>query len=78
MRAAAGARAGDLSWPPTMADEKTVGGVDDPAALDRIERRFWRELWDSVPAEVAAEHGIEGELRPVQATVAERPAGACR
>lgn len=35
------------------------GGGYDPAALDRVERRFWREIWDSVPEEVAAERGIE-------------------
>jgi GNAT superfamily N-acetyltransferase len=29
------------------------------AALDRVERRFWRDVWDSVPAEVAREHGVE-------------------
>lgn len=39
--------------------------------LDEVERRFWRELWESVPAEVAAEHGVElREFGPVQATVA--------
>jgi GNAT superfamily N-acetyltransferase len=38
--------------------------------LDRVERGFWREIWESVPAEVAAEHGIERrEFGPVQATV---------
>lgn len=31
----------------------------DAAALDRVEQRFWREIWDSVPPEVAAEHGFE-------------------
>lgn len=39
--------------------------------LDEVERRFWRELWESVPAEVAAKHGVElREFGPVQATVA--------
>jgi hypothetical protein len=39
--------------------------------LDEVERRFWRDIWESVPAEVAAEHGIElGRFGPVQATVA--------
>jgi GNAT superfamily N-acetyltransferase len=43
-----------------MAPAETENGVRyDPAALDRIERRFWRDIWDSVPDEVAAEHGIE-------------------
>ena len=30
------------------------GGVEfDPRALDRVERRFWRDIWESVPAAVA-------------------------
>jgi GNAT superfamily N-acetyltransferase len=44
--------------------------------LDLTERRFWRGIWESVPAAPAAEHGIE--LRgfgPVQASiVADLPA----
>jgi len=37
----------------------TKNGVAyDPAALDRAERRFWREVWESVPEAVAAEHGL--------------------
>ena len=31
----------------------------DPAALDRAERRFWRDVWESVPVAVAEEHGVE-------------------
>jgi GNAT superfamily N-acetyltransferase len=31
----------------------------DPAALDRVERRFWRDIWESMPHEVTSEHGIE-------------------
>ncbi|HET9592486.1 MAG TPA: GNAT family N-acetyltransferase [Solirubrobacterales bacterium] len=31
----------------------------DPAALDRVERRFWREIWESMPHEPASEHGVE-------------------
>lgn len=43
-----------------MALAETENGVRyDPAALDRVERRFWREIWESVPAEVASEHGLE-------------------
>jgi GNAT superfamily N-acetyltransferase len=43
-----------------MAPAETENGVPyDPAALDRVERRFWREIWDSVPDEVAEERGIE-------------------
>jgi GNAT superfamily N-acetyltransferase len=43
-----------------MALAETDNGVRyDPAALDRTERRFWREIWESVPAEVARERGLE-------------------
>ena len=47
---------------------RTKRGVSyDPAVLDRVERRFWREIWESVPAPVAAEHGIElGRFGPIQ------------
>jgi hypothetical protein len=39
-------------------------------ALDAIEARFWREIWESVPGPVAAEHGIEVRgFGPVQASV---------
>ncbi|HWO47749.1 MAG TPA: GNAT family N-acetyltransferase [Solirubrobacterales bacterium] len=48
------------------------GFAYDSVALDRVDRRFWREIWDSVPAEVAAERGIEArEFGPIQVTVAE-------
>jgi GNAT superfamily N-acetyltransferase len=55
-----------------MALGKTKGGVAyDSVALDRVDRRFWREIWESVPAEVAAEHGIElRDFGPLQVTVA--------
>lgn len=58
-----------------MASDETGGGVDR-RRLDRTERRFWRKIWESVPAEVAAEHGVElRQFGPVQATVvAELPA----
>ena len=54
-----------------MAAVETAGGVQyEPLALDRIERHFWREIWSSVPAAVAAEHGIEARrFGPVQASV---------
>ena len=44
---------------------RPAGGVEfDHRALDRVEKRFWRDIWESVPAEVAAEHGVElRELR---------------
>jgi GNAT superfamily N-acetyltransferase len=49
----------------------TKNGVSyDATALDRAERRFWRDAWDSVPAEVAREHGIElREFGPIQASI---------
>ncbi|HEX7277996.1 MAG TPA: GNAT family N-acetyltransferase [Solirubrobacterales bacterium] len=54
-----------------MATGVTKNGVAyDPAALDRAERRFWREVWESVPDAVAREHGVE--LRgfgPIQASI---------
>src|SRR3954453_12577871 len=56
---------------PAMARRVTDGGVEyDPQRLDATERRFWREVWESVPTVVAAEHGIElRRFGPVQATV---------
>jgi GNAT superfamily N-acetyltransferase len=42
-----------------MAPQTKHGVPYEPAALDRVERRFWRDIWSSVPAEVAADHGIE-------------------
>jgi hypothetical protein len=54
-----------------MAASETNGGVPyDPHTLDRVERRFWRDIWESVPAGVAAERGIEArDFGPVQATI---------
>lgn len=46
------------------------GATYDPAALDRAERRFWRDVWESVPAAVAADHGVElRDFGPIQASV---------
>lgn len=42
-----------------MAPETNHGVPYDPVALDRVERRFWRDIWESVPHEIASEHGIE-------------------
>jgi GNAT superfamily N-acetyltransferase len=55
-----------------MAAGTTKNGVAyDSAELDRVDRRFWREIWESVPAEVAAERGVEVRtFGPIQATVA--------
>jgi hypothetical protein len=55
-----------------MAPRETAdGGAYDPRALDRVERRFWRDIWESVPADVARERGVEArDFGPVQATIA--------
>jgi hypothetical protein len=55
-----------------MATWSTAHGVEyDRRELDRVEARFWREIWESVPAAVAAEHGIElATFGPIQATLA--------
>lgn len=42
-----------------MTPETKRGVSYDPAALDRVERRFWRDIWDSMPHEAASEHGVE-------------------
>jgi hypothetical protein len=50
----------------------TQRGIEfDPVALERTERRFWREIWDAVPPAVAAAHGVRrADFGPIQATVA--------
>jgi hypothetical protein len=55
-----------------MAAHTTAGGTAyDSTELDRVERRFWRELCESTPAESAAEHGVEWrDFGPIQATLA--------
>src|SRR5215218_4993331 len=53
-----------------MAPETNRGVRYDPAALDRVERRFWRDIWQSMPHEVTSEHGIElREFGALQATL---------
>lgn len=54
-----------------MATWTTKGGVEyDRRELDRVEARFWREVWESVPPAVAAEHGVElASFGPVQSTL---------
>jgi len=49
----------------------TNGGTEfDPARLERTGARFWREIWDSVPAAVGVAKGVRrAEFGPVQATV---------
>jgi len=55
-----------------MARGTTKSGVGyDSARLDPVERRFWRECWESVPPGVARDHGVERrEFGPIQATIA--------
>jgi GNAT superfamily N-acetyltransferase len=57
--------------PTAMAPPDADAGVPhDSTALDATDRRFWREIWDSVPEAVAAEHGIERrQFGPIQATI---------
>jgi GNAT superfamily N-acetyltransferase len=40
-------------------EPRSQPGVADPQQLDRVERSFWRDVWASIPPDVAAEHGIE-------------------
>lgn len=56
-----------------MERRQTAGGADfDQRALDRVERRFWREIWESAPADVARERGIAlRRFGPVQAGAVE-------
>ncbi|HEX5989176.1 MAG TPA: GNAT family N-acetyltransferase [Solirubrobacterales bacterium] len=53
-----------------MSTGTTKNGVAyDSVALDRVDRRFWRDIYESVPAEVAEERGIEvREFGPIQVT----------
>jgi GNAT superfamily N-acetyltransferase len=55
-----------------MAGEKSEDGIAaGRQRLDRTERRFWREIWESVPPGVATEHGIEMKaFGPLQASLA--------
>jgi hypothetical protein len=48
------------------------GAVEyDQRALDRVERHFWREIWEAVPAETAAARGVElRDFGPLQASIA--------
>jgi GNAT superfamily N-acetyltransferase len=56
--------------PPMPLRSTRNGATYDPVALDRAERRFWGEIWESIPTEVAQQHGIElREFGPIQATV---------
>lgn len=53
-----------------MGDMAVGGGRYDRRALDRSERRFWRDVWESVPTDIARENGVElREFGPVQASI---------
>jgi GNAT superfamily N-acetyltransferase len=64
--------------PLPMADGKTRGGVEfEHRALDRIEKRFWHDIWESVPTEAAAERGVGmRDFGPVQVSVVKALPGA--
>jgi hypothetical protein len=53
-----------------MSSWETANGVRyERRRLDAAEHRYWREVWDSTPAAVAAEHGVElRDFGPVQAS----------
>lgn len=55
-----------------MGAAETERGVKyETSVLDQGERLFWRHLWESVPAEIASEKGVElRRFGPVQATAA--------
>ena len=54
-----------------MSPQTKRGVPYDQAALDRVERRFWRDIWASIPPPVAAEHGIGlGRFGAIQACAA--------
>jgi hypothetical protein len=54
-----------------MPEQRTANGIPyDPVEIDAAERRFWRQIWDSVPTAVRAEHGIQtADFGPLQATI---------
>lgn len=54
-----------------MDSRRTRNGVSfDPDLLNGVDRRFWRSIWETVPADIATEHGVEArDFGPLQATV---------
>lgn len=54
-----------------MRSGETTGGAGyERRTLDPVERRFWRDIWESVPSGIAAEKGIEARgFGPVQASI---------
>jgi hypothetical protein len=65
------ATGGRLGWFSMASGETKSDYGFDSGRLDRVERRFWREVWEAMPAGVAAEHGVElRDFGPVQGCVA--------
>jgi hypothetical protein len=55
----------------TMTRETAGGVAYDTQALDACERDFWGDVWESVPAGVAREKGVERrDFGPVRASIA--------
>lgn len=54
-----------------MSGGETAGGVlYDRRRLDAIEQRYWRGVWDSAPAAIAVERGVElRSFGPLQVSV---------
>jgi GNAT superfamily N-acetyltransferase len=54
-----------------MVNHETAGGVAyNPRALDEGEKRFWRDIWESVPTGLAKKKGVElRDFGPVQASI---------
>lgn len=53
-----------------MAENRVGGFSYDHAALDRTERLFWREIWESAAPDAIEERGIELEtFGPIQASI---------
>ncbi len=61
-----------------MAPDETAGGAQyDRRSLDRGERLFWREIWESVPTGLAREKRVElRDFGPVQASIVGELPGA--
>lgn len=59
----------ELGWGCVEAQRTRNGVSFEPALLNAVERHFWRDIWETVPADIAAEHGVElRAFGPLQAT----------
>ncbi len=54
-----------------MGDDKTgIGVAYDPAALDELERRYWRDIWDTAVYDAVEDYRIDlARFGPVQAGI---------